>query len=253
VDEDDFLRIVEQMARVGRESAERAAQATLQTLGERIAAGEARDLAEQLPVELAPWVATSGDAERFDVDEFLRRVAEREGVDVESAQQHARAVFEALRRALTPKELADTVAELPKDYAPLLPQGPYIEVMAAEVFLRRVADRTGLDGLGAERVTDAVLETFAERIAGGEVDDLIARLPVRLHGPLKRGRERSGGKAKRMSLDQFAGRVAELEGVDTLTARDHAQAVLATLREALGEEEFRDVTSQLPADYLANR
>ena len=39
-----------------------AIRATLQTLAERIASGEVRDLAEELPDELAPWMATTTDA-----------------------------------------------------------------------------------------------------------------------------------------------------------------------------------------------
>ncbi len=250
-DQDDFLTTVEQLAEIGRERAMRATQATLATLGERIAEGQARDIAEQLPPELAPSIATTGKAEPFHVDEFLRRVAEREGVDVETAERHARAVFEALRRSITAAEFADMQAELPKDFAPLLPRGPHIEVLAADTFLRRVADRAGLREEAAERAIGAVLETLAERIAGGEVDDLIARLPPRLHPPLKRGRERSGGKARPMSLDQFVAGVAEREGVGPEDARDHARAVLVTLREAVGEQEFRDVTVQLPDEYEA--
>src|SRR2546423_9481935 len=87
-----FLAIVEGAAAIPRESAERAVRATLQTLAERIAGGEARDLAEQLPPELAPWLATTSGAERFDVDAFLRRVAGREGTDVATAERHVRAV-----------------------------------------------------------------------------------------------------------------------------------------------------------------
>jgi uncharacterized protein (DUF2267 family) len=251
MDENGFLTIVEQLAGIGRERAIQATRATLETLGERIAAGEARDLAEQLPPELAPWIASTGGPEPFDVDEFLRRIAEREGVDTETSERHARAALEALARTVTAKELADMVAELPKDYAPLLPRGPHVEVAAADTFLRRVADRAGLEEGAAERATRAVLETLAERIAGGEVDDLIARLPPDFRPPLKRGRERSGGKATRMSLDQFVGRVAQLEGVDVERAREHGRAVLVTLRETVGEGEFRDVTVQLPDEYVA--
>jgi uncharacterized protein (DUF2267 family) len=249
--EDAFLTTVEQLADIGRERAMRATQATLATLSERITAGEARDIAEQLPPQLAPWIAGTGKPEPFHVDEFLRRVAEREGVDIETAERHAQAVFEALRRTITAAEFDDMRAELPKDFAPLLSRGPDIEVLGADTFLRRVADRAGLREEAAERAIDAVLETFAERIAGGEVDDLIARLPPRLHPPLKRGRERSGGKATRMSLDQFLTSVAEREGVSPEDAREHARAVLVTLREAVGEREFRDVTVQLPDEYEA--
>jgi uncharacterized protein (DUF2267 family) len=81
MDYEHFVTLVEQDLGVGRECAERAIRATLQTLAERIAAGEARDLAQELSDELAPWVATTTDAEGFHVDEFVGRVAERERVD----------------------------------------------------------------------------------------------------------------------------------------------------------------------------
>src|SRR3954463_4466458 len=89
---DQFLTAVQQKARISRERAEAAARATLETLAERLSAGEARDVAAQLPPELAAYLPPRGDAERFDVEEFLRRVAEREGVDVPTAEEHARAV-----------------------------------------------------------------------------------------------------------------------------------------------------------------
>jgi uncharacterized protein (DUF2267 family) len=118
MDYDEFLTIVQQRLGIGREQAERATRETVETLAQRIAAGEARDLAAELPPELAPWLNAPSEAECFDVDEFLRRVAEREDIDVEAAGRHARAVFAALSRAISPKELSDTVAEPPKDFAP---------------------------------------------------------------------------------------------------------------------------------------
>jgi uncharacterized protein (DUF2267 family) len=96
-----------------------------------------------------------------------------------------------------------------------------------------------------------VLETLAERIAGGEVDDLIASLPPELHPPLRKGNELSNGAARRLSLDEFLRRVAEREGVAPPLAREHARAVFATLREALPDKEFFDVTAQLPDAYAA--
>ena len=96
-----------------------------------------------------------------------------------------------------------------------------------------------------------MLETLAERIAGGEVDDLIAQLPAVLHEPLKRGNALSNGAARPMSLEEFVLRIAEREGVVPGVALAHARAVFATLREALPEEEFLDITAQLPRDYAA--
>jgi uncharacterized protein (DUF2267 family) len=56
---------------------------------------------------------------------------------------------------------------------------------------QRVADRAATDEDAARRVIDAVLETLSVRIAGGEVDDLRARLPVAFHPALERGKELS--------------------------------------------------------------
>ena len=49
-----------------------------------------------------------------------------------------------------------------------------------------------------------------------------------------------------MSLDEFIRRVAEREGNGVEVAFEHTRAVIATLREAVGEDEFRDVSVQLP-------
>jgi uncharacterized protein (DUF2267 family) len=187
-------------------------------------------------------------AEGFGVGEFIRRVAAREGVDNATAERHARAVFTALSRAVDRREYDQMAAELSKDYWPLLARGPQVEVVSAETFLQRVSERTGLDADRAAAAVAAVLETLAERIAGGEVDDLIARLPPALHEPLERGKERTGGKAEAMGVDAFVVRVAERESVDAEDARDHVRAVMRTLREAVGEE-FVDVTVQLPREY----
>jgi uncharacterized protein (DUF2267 family) len=251
LDHEAFIDAVATAVSLDREGAERATRAVLQTLAERVDSGEARDLAARLPAELAPWIATTTPVEGFDADEFVRRVAQRERVDLPTAYRHVGAVFDALARAIGPDELADVAAELSKDYAALLPTGPYVEPVAADRFLAEVAERAGVDLHGARRATDAVLETLAERIAGGEVRDLIARLPIELHDPLRRGTERSGGRAQRMSPERFMQHIAEREGVTPDVARLHARAVFAALREAVGDDEFFDVTVQLPPDLAA--
>jgi len=192
-----------------------------------------------------------GGAEGFDVDEFLRRVAERTGADLPGAERYARAVFLALAHTVSADELADVEAELSKDYAPLLPRGRWVHTLPLDVFLERVAARAGVDVQRARRATEAVLEATAERVAGGDVDDLIPHLPADLHAPLKRGHDRTGPNARRMSADEFLRRVADLEGEDIVIAREHARAVFVTLREAVGVEEFFDIEAQLSDDYAS--
>lgn len=102
-----------------RDAAERAVQATLQTLAERRSRGEARHILQELPAELKPWIYTETDAEALGIDEFLERVAQREGTDVETALQHARAVFAALGEALAPDAVDHLAASLPQTFDPL--------------------------------------------------------------------------------------------------------------------------------------
>jgi uncharacterized protein (DUF2267 family) len=246
-----FVAVVQEAAGLDRQAAERAARVVLQTLAERLSGGEARDVAEQLPPDLAAWLRPHGRAEPFGLDEFLRRIAEREQVDATTAERHARAVLLALGQTITADELADVAAELPKSFASLLPSGERIEVMPADAFLERVAERTGLERDAALQATNAVLETLAERISGGEVEDLLVQLPPELHEPLRRGDALSNGAARKMSLDRFIRHIAEREGVAPDQARGHTRAVLATMREAIAPKEWFDVTSQLPDEYRA--
>jgi uncharacterized protein (DUF2267 family) len=247
--QDPTVAFVAQALRLDPARAEQAIRATLETLAERIDAGEARDLAALLSPPLAASLHTTTAANGFDADEFLRRAAQREGVDAHTAERHVPIVLEALERAVGEQEYRDMVAELPQDYARLLPHGRSVQAVPIDTVVAGVAQRAGVDATQARTIADAVLEILAERIDGGEVDDLILHLPLELHEPLRRGLQRSGGKATAMKLDDFVGRIAEREGVGPLIASEHARAVFGALREAIGDEELFDVLSQLPPDY----
>jgi uncharacterized protein (DUF2267 family) len=98
-------------------AAEQAITATLETLSERLTGGEANDLAAQLPEELkAPLERSAEEAEGFSLEEFYGRVAEREGVDIETARNDASAVMSVLRVAVTPGQLDDLMAQLPSEF-----------------------------------------------------------------------------------------------------------------------------------------
>jgi uncharacterized protein (DUF2267 family) len=260
VDYETFISVVQEEANASYEEAERAARATLETLGERISDGQARDIAEQLPVPLRPVIVDGRDPEPFDVGEFVRRVAEREGVDRSLAREHARAVFAALGRVVSRKEIEDMRAQLPSSFGDLVAAARHqyvrgdtrlepVGAASADDVYDAVGARTGLDRRGAEAATKAMLEALANRISGGEVDDVAARLPSELREPLARGKAKSRGAAKPLSLAEFLREIADLEGVDDETARDHARAVFSILRRSIGDEEYRDVLSQLPDDY----
>jgi uncharacterized protein (DUF2267 family) len=253
MDYQKFVGIVQREAgRVSREVAELATQATFQTLAERLSRGQARDLVEQLPGS-GPWLFPDGDSEPLRYDEFLLRVAKREGVDEATAERHARAVFAALGRAIDPDELADLIADLPQDFAPLVAeaQGRIDQRTSADELVRRVAERGHLHVDQAERAVEAVLETLAERLAPGEVDDLIARLDRDFHPVLERGKNAQTTATRRMDRMEFLQRVADRAGISPEEAFDQARAVFTTLRDALPGGEFWDIAAELPAEYAA--
>lgn len=251
-----FIDTVQEEAGISRDEAERATVATLETLGERISEGEGRQLAAELPPELEGAIVEPGEAEPFDIEEFRHRIAQREGVDEPAAEHHAVAVFEALRRTVSRKEIEDAAAQLSEDLRSLLVKGteppeagrrPRSE--EGEEFYRRVAELAGSDEEAARRATDAALEALADRITGGEVDDLMKLVPPELHPPLRRGKAKSNGAARPLTLEQFIHEIAELEGTDEEQAQRDARMVFHVLREIVGENELHDVFEQVPDDY----
>lgn len=70
-------------------------------------------------------------------------------------------------------------------------------------------------------------------MAACDVANLISRLPLPLHEPLRGGMAAAGGDTTRMSVDEFLDRLVERTGVATSQqAFVRACAVIATLREA---------------------
>jgi uncharacterized protein (DUF2267 family) len=253
-DYEQFIETVQATAEISRADAERAACDTLTTLAERLTGGEARDVAEQLPEPLATCLHDGDRAEAFHVDEFLRRIAERERVDVPTAERRARAVFAALGRAVEYDEIADLAAELPKDFEPLVAEAERMAARPARVlssgeFVQRVALRADLDEAGARRAAEAALQALGERISAGEVEDIVDQVPEEFQRALMRGTAPGKERAKPIPFVEFVKRVAELEGVAPVDARKHARAALSTLRETISEKELRDILSQLPIDY----
>jgi uncharacterized protein (DUF2267 family) len=66
---------------------------------------------------------SNGAAVKMSFDEFLHRVADREGVAPAQARDHARAVLQALREAAGDDEFFDIASQLPDEYAPVLARG----------------------------------------------------------------------------------------------------------------------------------
>jgi uncharacterized protein (DUF2267 family) len=109
-------------------------------------------------------------------------------------------------------------------------------------FIAKVAQDAAVPREDAEALTAATLHTLAERISGGEAEDLAAQLPKELKEHLAR----PGEEAEPFGLDEFVRRVAQRAGTDPDQAFAHVGAVFATLREAVTSGELDDIAAQLP-------
>lgn len=103
------------------EAARDTATATLRTLGERLSAGEASDLATYLPPSFAdPLVAAAPqEPPSFPVEEFVSRIADRTETDEETAASRAGAVLGVVARAAGETEVRDVLSQLPDEYLTL--------------------------------------------------------------------------------------------------------------------------------------
>lgn len=121
---DEFIGLVQNRARLASNGeAVRATRATLEVLGTRLFGGEAEDLAAQLPEEVGYYLRQVEINETFGLDEFFKRVSQREKIDLPQAVHHARAVISVVQEAVSAGEMADVQAQLPDEFAPLFEAG----------------------------------------------------------------------------------------------------------------------------------
>jgi uncharacterized protein (DUF2267 family) len=259
---DEILQRVAHRADVASEDADRVTRAVARTLSERLGPKEATDTASQLPTPLQDELRPGAFAQVFDAGEFVRRVAERAGIDdVAAARERVRAVFVTLQEAVQPGEFEDWETVLTTDYVDLgarraeTGQNPRTTpadsphrgeaFVGPDQFVERVSARAGLDEERARQAIAAVLSAFGERIAGGEAEDLAQQLPEPAAEPLRQ----AGGDAHPVPVDEFVRRIAAMEHEPEAIAREHARAVLTTLREAVTADEWDDTLAELPRGY----
>ena len=119
--------------------------------------------------------------------------------------------------------------------------------MKEQEIVAAVREVSGLADPGhATDATHATLAVLGERLAGEATGDLAARLPAGIAEALP-----PTGAGEPFGVEDFYRRVAEVEGRGCTPdgAREHARAVVATLKAGVPEDEFADLTAQLPADY----
>jgi uncharacterized protein (DUF2267 family) len=115
----ELLQQVQAAAALDRATAEHVSVVTVATLAERMSHDELVRLAARLPNELQAAVRGGSPAwQPFGADEFVRRVAERMGVEPQAAWMHVRAVLGTLEREVA--EMEAVRQRLPRDFHALM-------------------------------------------------------------------------------------------------------------------------------------
>jgi uncharacterized protein (DUF2267 family) len=115
----ELLQLVQAAAALDRATAEQVIMATMVTLAERMSHDELVRPGVWLPDELQAAVrAGSPVCQPFGADEFVRRVAERVGVEPQAAWMHVRAVLGTLEREVA--EMEAVRQRLPRDFDALM-------------------------------------------------------------------------------------------------------------------------------------
>ena len=124
VSHDEFVERVASRSGLTTAEAAQATEAVLATLAERITRKERRVLALHVPRQLRPaFKAGAWRKEAFPLEEFLRRVAERQDAPATSARESTQAVMSMLAEVVAKGEMDYLRAQLSPDYEAVLPDG----------------------------------------------------------------------------------------------------------------------------------
>lgn len=245
MDTDEFTETVRREADLDTEAeAERAVEAALAVLGDRVTDGEAEDLAARLPDGPAGTLhdAATDEASSFDAEEFADRVADRLDRNRNEVWPLTRAVGAAVRES-APDEFERARDQLPDGYDRAFDPG---ETVDADAFRDRVRDELGDGEVDVVALIDATLHTLGERLSGRKAADLATYLPTPIDDAPTPGAE---GDPEAFPPEEFVDRVADRTDSDEETAREGIRAVGRVLAAALGDREARKVGQQLPDEY----
>lgn len=111
-------------------------------------------------------------------------------------------------------------------------------------FVERVQDRLDADEGRAREAADAVLETLADRITGGEAEDLAVAVP----GEVGESLAAADHDAEQFDPEEFERRVDGRLDADG-DAHAATVATFAAIDDTVRDGEVDDLRDQLPAEY----
>jgi uncharacterized protein (DUF2267 family) len=124
MDEKQIFRAVAERATLSVEEAADLTRATLTALAYRVSSGEARHLAATLPEPLREYLPVQERISRFGIDEFLRRIKDRTGLNQEETERGVQAVLSTLHQAVDGQVFTRVMAQLPAAFRTMAVAAP---------------------------------------------------------------------------------------------------------------------------------
>ncbi len=112
----EFVQTVAERANLSREAAADLTRVTMETLGDRLSAGEARHLAAELPDFLRESFPVKDRSRQFGLHDFVLRVGKRTGLTVREATDGVRAVLTTLRETVSADGFGQVMSQLPAEF-----------------------------------------------------------------------------------------------------------------------------------------
>jgi uncharacterized protein (DUF2267 family) len=113
----ELIKKVQQYSGFSDSESEQSLKLVVETLSTRLAPDEREDFASQLPAELQDVALTTNEADTYSLEEMYEQLAEIEGVNESRIETQVKAVWRALKDAISGGEIAQIRNQLPKDLA----------------------------------------------------------------------------------------------------------------------------------------
>ncbi|MCW2912800.1 MAG: hypothetical protein JWN52_868 [Actinomycetia bacterium] len=116
MDDREFIRAVAEETNLSHAESADLVRATLETLAHRLSAGEVRHLALHLPEPLRESARPQSRQERFDLEEFVRRISDRTGLNLQETRNGVLAVLRTLRAVVGDEVYDHVLSQLPAEF-----------------------------------------------------------------------------------------------------------------------------------------
>lgn len=175
-------------------------------------------------------------------EDFAETVGQRAGIDNDRARTVSRAVVQALTEQVDADMARSLLDQLPRGLRSATTVSDAPKPLPLNEFRDRVSDIAGTDAFDVDRHVHAVVTTLRDAVTGGQVDEIVARLPDVYRDFLP-------AEAAPVRADAFWGRVREdAELPSRRDAEIATRVTLVTLADRLSKGQAYDLATALPAE-----